>query len=460
MKEACFKENTGIPKTFLDILNESDFEKSLYKSGMFYVDYAEEFGHISKVCEDLGYCLSEMTSKKYQKNIHEDDLDTYLRLWNRFNEGFDDELYCEYRLLNQDNNWNWVQTHATVLSRDNSGSIRKIIGFDRNINGRKKTEEIIHEKLLEERKKNELSEIILSASKNVIANLDLSENLYEGLDKMKNVVDFDYCAVFIYKGKSNQVIYYPQNEDLALANITQLLKQVKDSKYPIINDTNISSTGSVMAVPLISDSDHVGSLILFNKRTDSFSGTDLYPVISFADILTVAIVNHYTLSKIVRDLEKDHLTGFLTRKSFQKAMEDIWDDVCSDKQQINVCMMDIDHFKRVNDSYGHQMGDVVIRIIAHICQNILREGDILGRYGGDEFIIVIVDNGIDDVEKIMERIRESIEKYEFSDLDHGVTTSIGISQVVDGDSIESIIKRADSALYKSKQSGRNQITIT
>ena len=446
-------------KRLLDILNEPELEESLYNSGMFYVDYCEGFGQVSKICQSLGISYAEMTSRKYQERIHEDDLKTYIRLWNRFDEGLDDELYCEYRMFDHKGEWNWVQTHATVLSRDDSGSIRKIIGFDRIINGRKKTEEIIHKQFLEEKKKNEISEIVHSASKHILVDHDLSDQLSESLDKMKSIVGFDYCAVFIHKGSYKQVFKYPKDEYFEIPDTTELIKQVNLSQYPIISDSVIKGLGSVMAVPLLSDSENIGSIILFNESAVSFNGTDLYPVISFSDILTVVIINHYTFKKIVGNLEKDHLTGFLTRKSFEKAMADMKREVSSGRKCCNVCMIDIDHFKCVNDTYGHQLGDEVIRIFAQICRKILRNSDILGRYGGEEFIIVLKDGRIEDVEKVMERIRGAIEHYNFPHLDSGITVSIGISNYKSGDSIDSIINRADNALYTAKETGRNRIVI-
>ena len=87
----------------------------------------------------------------------------------------------------------------------------------------------------------------------------------------------------------------------------------------------------------------------------------------------------------------------------------------------------------------------------------LRDIDILSRYGGDEFIIAITDNMMNDVEKIMERIRDTIEASIFPDITEGVTVSTGISYYKDGDSMESLISRADKALYSAKKSGRNRV---
>ena len=268
-------------KTFHDFLNEPEFKKSLYNSGMFYVDYAQGSGLQSKLCNSLGYSFKDMSSREYQKRIHKDDLDMYLRLWNRFNTGQDDELYCEYRLIDKKGNWNWIQTHATVLSRDKEGSIKKIIGFDKNINKRKKAEKLIHNELVEERKKNAVSKIVFSAGKNVVENLELSENLFTGLNKMKSILDFHYCAIYICGKEESNVIYYPDADTFNFPDTDELLKQVKTLKYPIIDENRINHTGSVMAVPLLSNSEIIGAIVLFHKQAGSFNGNDLYPVMTY-----------------------------------------------------------------------------------------------------------------------------------------------------------------------------------
>lgn len=446
-------------KVFLDIVNEADFDESLYKSGMFYVDFSEGFGQVSKVITQLGFNVDNMLSGEYQNSIHPDDIESYLSLWNRFFKGSDDELYCEYRLRDLKNNWIWVQTHSTVLSRNDNDSIRKIIGFDRIINSRKKTEEIIRDQLIEAKNKIEISEIVFSAGKELISDLHLLENLNRGLEKMSEIVDFDYCDIYIYKSKFERIVIYPQGETFTIPNSEELLIQVRNSKYPIIKENLLLGSGSSMAIPLIGDGDIVGAIIIFNQNDGVFSGADLYPVLGFADVLSLAILNYITLNSIVSDLERDHLTGFLSRKSFEKTILSTWEDFSTNYQKNSVCMLDIDHFKKVNDTYGHQIGDDVIREIAFVCKNSLRDQDILGRYGGEEFVAVLPNTGFDNVSKIMERIRKTIEGLKIPGMDEGITISIGISISNSSNSIESIINKADSALYEAKQTGRNRIVI-
>ncbi len=119
-------------------------------------------------------------------------------------------------------------------------------------------------------------------------------------------------------------------------------------------------------------------------------------------------------------------------------------------------MLDIDHFKDVNDTYGHQIGDSVLIEFANILKKHSRKTDIVGRWGGEEFIIICLDTNIQGATNLAENLRASIEEFEFSIINHK-TVSIGVSEVKDTDNIKTLIKRVDDYLYKAKESGRNKV---
>jgi len=158
---------------------------------------------------------------------------------------------------------------------------------------------------------------------------------------------------------------------------------------------------------------------------------------------------------------KDYLTGIDNRRSFFTEGHKKFDISQSSGDAITVVMFDIDHFKRVNDTYGHDAGDVVIRDIAILVEKEMCESCVLGRYGGEEYIALIPQK-MDKVYKKFETIRKAIEQKVF-DAEHvpiHVTVSLGLYQVnYEHDTLESAITKADKALYESKENGRNQSTI-
>jgi two-component system cell cycle response regulator len=129
---------------------------------------------------------------------------------------------------------------------------------------------------------------------------------------------------------------------------------------------------------------------------------------------------------------------------------------------LSVAMVDIDHFKRINDTYGHRAGDEVLAAFAKLLSHDVRPYDLVGRLGGEEFIIVYVNADQATAKKRCEEIRLLIEGYEFVVSDHAplrITSSFGVAEMGPETSASDLVKRADVALYKAKTTGRNQVVV-
>jgi len=129
------------------------------------------------------------------------------------------------------------------------------------------------------------------------------------------------------------------------------------------------------------------------------------------------------------------------------------------KDNFSIMMFDIDHFKKINDTYGHLAGDFILKEFVKIIKQNIRESDILGRYGGEEFILILPNTKVSGAMKLATRIKETVEEhdFEFNKTILKITVSIGITSASLNDSVESLIQRADDALYEAKQKGRNRI---
>ena len=121
-------------------------------------------------------------------------------------------------------------------------------------------------------------------------------------------------------------------------------------------------------------------------------------------------------------------------------------------------MCDIDHFKDVNDTYGHNRGDIVLKDFTTVIRDSVRDTDYLIRWGGEEFIVLMKVNCIDSLEKATEHIRQSIENYHFEEVDN-ITASFGITLYIQKEEIIDTLERIDKALYKAKDNGRNQVQV-
>ena len=157
----------------------------------------------------------------------------------------------------------------------------------------------------------------------------------------------------------------------------------------------------------------------------------------------------------------DFLTGLHNRGAWEDALINEFKRVKRSGHQSTLLMVDIDHFKRVNDTYGHAAGDVVIKQVAVAVKKNLRSTDIAGRYGGEEFAVLLVDTSADQALFFAERLRKNVEamQIEFNQQLLNVTVSIGLGDFqADLQQYRDWIERADKALYQSKAGGRNQVT--
>lgn len=157
----------------------------------------------------------------------------------------------------------------------------------------------------------------------------------------------------------------------------------------------------------------------------------------------------------------DMLTGIFNRRGFDEALNKVLETMNLTQDPLCVILFDIDHFKKFNDSYGHLIGDNVLKMFSKLIKDSIKGKDIAARFGGEEFIIALPQTHIDGGYALSEQIRLSISKMNLKIKDTGesigrVTVSSGIAAMKDGESIEEVIKRADEALYHAKNTGRDQ----
>ncbi len=176
--------------------------------------------------------------------------------------------------------------------------------------------------------------------------------------------------------------------------------------------------------------------------------------------LHLKIANDKLLEKeedITQLMLTDALTSLPNRRHFEAEFQREFNR--SKRTNIDFCiaMCDVDHFKLINDTYGHNIGDKVLVQIAKAICNSIRETDFVARWGGEEFLIMYIDSDITTALKFSERVRKAVESLSFRDMDQSVSISIGISQLYKGDITDDVLKRSDQALYQAKADGRNCI---
>lgn len=173
--------------------------------------------------------------------------------------------------------------------------------------------------------------------------------------------------------------------------------------------------------------------------------------------ITILIIKFIVQDKIEKQASFDNLTGLLNRNHLEYLYTKKIKESKNTLENSAVLLCDIDHFKKVNDTFGHSTGDLVLKGIADSIKNCSRDSDLVFRYGGEEFLLITSYKTITDLIHFAERIRENIESEKL--IDQVITISIGVALVTDALSMKEIIVHADTALYRAKETGRNKVVF-
>jgi len=220
---------------------------------------------------------------------------------------------------------------------------------------------------------------------------------------------------------------------------------------------------SWLGVPLIVRERLIGLLAIDSVEPFRFTNADIELVSAFADHVAVAIENARLFDETQQLAITDGLTGLYNRRHFMEIARIEFERARRYKRYLSAMIFDVDHFKTINDTYGHAAGDEVLRAIAKLCREEVREADPLGRYGGEEFVGLFVESGAEIAQKVAERLRKAVEKHVIPVGEHNlqVTISIGIAEQNHfTPDLESLLARADQAMYIAKHRGRNCVAVS
>jgi diguanylate cyclase len=250
--------------------------------------------------------------------------------------------------------------------------------------------------------------------------------------------------------------------------INEQLQKVIEQAASAINDTyskaektNESFQKKTVALENISEVTDIKNVLKeIIQETQSLATTSQSMQVKLTEANKEMEQLRLELSHVRQVAETDGLTGLLNRRAFDQTLAEIVEQ--SEHDKTCLAMLDIDHFKRVNDTYGHTVGDYVIKYVASLMKKHAEEHHHVARYGGEELAIIMPNTSQEKAIEISESIRSSMEISRLKRKDNSqqlnpITLSIGIAQLQDGDNAESFIIRADTALYKAKETGRNKV---
>lgn len=223
--------------------------------------------------------------------------------------------------------------------------------------------------------------------------------------------------------------------------------------------------GACWSEPIVASSGKIlGTFAIYHKEPNIPNEADIERISFAANIAAIAIENRNNRIDLEKQAYTDYLTGLNNRRSFIERTEIELYRKERYGREFSLIMFDIDYFKYINDKYGHNTGDLVLKEIANICRNVLREVDIVGRIGGEEFAILLPETDIVQATLVAERLRVSISNGKvFPTLNEEVrfAASFGVTFTKDANkSINELLNQADDALYKAKNSGRNRVVVS
>jgi|GEM_PF-1198408 len=317
-------------------------------------------------------------------------------------------------------------------------------------------------------------------SKRLNSVLDPKEIVKIAVSELPGILGIRLCSIFLYDPRAKTLRLLGHNhphlgkniEIVISAERDSLISKVASQKEPLLvkdveKELGISNkfkyrSSYYLGVPLVLGDELIGVLNLNDKvNGEEFSEADLGVVTAVAEHLAAALCNALRYRYTLDLSQRDGLTNLYSHRFFQEALAREIARVERYGTKLTLLMGDLDHFKNINDRYGHQVGDLILKGIALILKGDTRLSDTVARYGGEEFAIILPDTNGDQGFAMAERIRKRVEEKVFSTPAGRltITISFGVAEYKEKMKPSELIELADRALYRAKTSGRNRVEL-
>ena len=209
---------------------------------------------------------------------------------------------------------------------------------------------------------------------------------------------------------------------------------------------------------------HTNQAVYLTQRTNELKIANFKVLLPFLSVniflitIIAMLIKRYVRDQLETTINYDALTKVYNRHYFYQVLEKEMYRGDRYEKPLSFIAFDIDNFKKVNDTFGHDVGDSVLIELCRLCEDTIRKSDIFARIGGEEFVILATETKLEQAMYIAEKIRNTIDEYSFKTVGH-ITVSLGITEYIKGDTKDALYKRADIALYKAKNSGKNRVEI-
>ena len=436
--EELKRENQFLKNENIDLKNQ---QIEISKAKELYLGILEEFpaliwrANTEKLCDYFnttwlqftGRTMEEEYGYGWAEGVHPEDLDRCIEIYNL---NFDQRksFSMEYRLKNVNQEYRWILDIGRPYY-DLDGTFLGYIGSCYDITERKNTQEKL--------------ETIQSEMKVIVQAIEQTK-------EMVRITDKDAIITYVNDAVITETGYTKEELIGQKSSIFKSGKQ-DESFYKNLWDTVLSG--------------NIYKNVIINKRKDGtlyYEEQTITPVFDEQNNLSFVSTGHDISERIEVEKKlhslatKDALTGIYNRYSLNKEIDTNIKKYECYENIFSLLMLDIDHFKNVNDIYGHDVGDYVLKELSSTIENSIRKTDIFGRWGGEEFLLLLPNTNKDEAILIATKIKNIIENHKFCNIPR-VTLSIGVSVYNEKIKKELFLKKVDEALYKAKSTGRNRV---
>jgi diguanylate cyclase (GGDEF)-like protein len=303
--------------------------------------------------------------------------------------------------------------------------------------------------------------------------LDLDQLLTAVLDVAHRIFRLKKCQIYLSNVTSDRLFLFAslansnkrifEKPPMHARDISSLVDMGdRTSMLNRLNYDNREVGSNNIDIPLVSRGKVMGIMKVETEKGNQPDDRERHLLMIFANSAAVAIDNSLLHKKTEELTIIDELTELFNYRYFRNKLSDELRRADRYRQRFSVLMMDLDHFKKVNDEHGHQTGNIVLREVSGIIKQCVRDVDIVARYGGEEFVVILPQTGDDDALVIAERIRSTVQKAFFSNSqgqrDIQITISIGIASYPNGvKTMDQLIEKVDKIMYQAKALGRNRV---
>lgn len=454
--------------------------RAMGRLGVFIKNYETGLALPNGLWKSLGYSSEDMSRDSWTVALHPDDVADVRKALDGMFTGDQDISQSVYRIRGKGGeDYKWILSKSIVVTRSADGKPAWFIGADFDITLRVRSEENARRARADAEKKALEAESLLAASAIIASTLDWENSVQRVLDQASLVVPNEVTLVVLMVDDTIRIVGGRRADGVPVESGSPVpvggknpYVWISDERRPLsVSDMATAypqhatvagiEVHSWLGVPLIAANRLLGALVFARPEPGHYDSEHIRLAAAFAEHVSLVLHNAREFREVRLQATTDALTEALTRRAFMAESRNELNRCKAQGVPYAVIMIDLDHFKKVNDDCGHAAGDEVLRTTARFWKAELRDGDLFGRLGGEEFAVVLPGAPARVAVRIAERLRKRSTEVVVACDGREVTASFGVA-ADDGSfesdpSIDDLIQRADQFLYQAKSEGRNRV---